>query len=507
MVDVGTHVLLATIVGVTVATGVPAVATGCARSAGARSSAMGIAAGYTARVAIAGGIEWGLATGRTAGVTIAIVRLATAHLTAASIADARRVSIHARRGAVAAVSRVRGEVRLAAVRGVAVAIAESGVANDIAGASRAAGGAVRGTADSAAAAAVIDVVGRVRLTTIGDVAVAVSVAGTAIDATNTIAARRRAVGAIADRRATAAVSRIRLQVYFATVRDVVVAVRVPRVTGNATRAGRAARGAIVGGAGIVAGAAIRRGIQFGFAAIGDVVVAIGIAAVARDAARAVAARGRSIVGRAFGAARVAVVDVRLEVDLTTIARHAVTIIVSRIAALNAANTRGALGRGVGQIAFGPTIAAIVDIRAEDVGLTDGGSIAVAFGKTGRARAVAAGGVGAHGRPAGASRTLGATGAAVVDVRVEVDLATVCQARVAVAKAVVTGNAAGARGAGRGSVRAVAHGRAVAAVLGIAVGIHFAAVGRTTVTIGITRVAGLDCADPAIAGGCRVRQVA
>jgi len=296
-----------------------------------------------------------------------------------------------------------------------------------------------------------------------------------------------------------------IEIGFTTVSGITVTVAKARGAGNSTTAGRASgsttRSRALGAAGI---AIVNIGVEVDFAAVGRIAVAILEACVAcAHGASAVAAGGSCVGKRALGAAGIAVVDVGLEVDLAAVGVvRGVAISKARSACAHRASAADATGSGIGERALGAAAAAIVRVIR---GIRGASRTRRASCKAGAAGAVSAYAGGAHGGAA-CRRALGAAGIAVVNIGIQVDLASIGRAGIAIGKP----GAAGADGASPIAARrrgvGVRTNRAAAVAMGgICLEIDLAAIGRCSVAVGITGRAGSKGAYAAVTAGGGIRE--
>lgn len=201
-----------------------------------------------------------------------------------------------------------------------------------------------------------------RFTAVGEVAVAVGVASITSDAAGTTRTARGTIGGAAHGAAITAVIDIGVGVGLAPVSCTSVAIAVAGIASNATSAGATGGGAV----GAVAdrgacSAMCRTGVQIDFAAVGRVVIAVAVASVARDLASSGIAGGRAVGCRALGATSVTIVDVSLQIDFAAIGGVAVAISEAGVTRAHCASSGIAGGRRVGEAALGSTRVTIVDI--------------------------------------------------------------------------------------------------------------------------------------------------
>jgi hypothetical protein len=171
------------------------------------------------------------------------------------------------------------------------------------------------------------------------------------------------VGRTAHVGATAAIVDVGACAGLAAVGSAPVAVAVTGATVNSTRPASASRGAI----GAVAHRAARAAVggirtRANFTAISRGIITVGKAGAARDLASSGVARGGAIGRGALGVARVAVVDVRLQVDFATVSRVAVAVGIAGVTGAHRASAIGAARRGVSKRALRTADVAIVNVR-------------------------------------------------------------------------------------------------------------------------------------------------
>lgn len=164
-------------------------------------------------------------------------------------------------------------------------------------------------------------------------------------------------------------------------------------------------------------------IQIHFAAVGRVVVAVGKASVARaHLARAALAAGRGIVERALVAADAAIVNVGLQIDFTTIGGRLVTVIKPRGTSAKRARAALTAGRGVVEGTLVAATAAVVHVvRCVGAARRAIGACGIPCG------AVAVSARGGRTRADGRTPrcvTLGAATAAVVHIGIEVSFTAI-----------------------------------------------------------------------------------
>ena len=188
---------------------------------------------------------------------------------------------------------------------------------------------------------------------------------------------------------------------------------------------------MIGAAGRAASIAVTGvGQQATFAAVARVAIAVAIAGTAgSQSTGAVVAGGRRVGVRAHAAAGIAIVHVGLEAALAAVARVAIAVAIAGITGSDGADAADAAGGRVGKSTHVATAPAIVDIRVE-VDLTTVAGIGVAIAVSWTTAGHLANAVVAHGRATGGG-TNGATGVAVVDVGLQIDLTTVVRIAVAI----------------------------------------------------------------------------
>ena len=235
-----------------------------------------------------------------AGVAVGETRVAGRHPANRIAALRGSVCGKAQVSASAAVALVASQVDLAAVVRIAVAVAEAGrTAAHTAAALHAPRCPIAGLTDLAAGSAVVHVAADVFFTTVRAVVVAVGESLGARDRAETAGAARRAVERAADRAASSAVCRFAAGVHFAAIFRLPITVCVgrrarsdhaspARATGDRVRqvTSCAAAVAVLGG-----------GLQIGFAAVRGVTVTVAFALDANGAARSADARSARTVVR------------------------------------------------------------------------------------------------------------------------------------------------------------------------------------------------------------------
>lgn len=342
--------------------------------------------------------------------------------------------------AAAAIGHIGGGVRLATVGGNAVTILETTRARShLARAANARTYGIGGRAFGPACAAIVDIRIQINFAAVGSDAVAVRKTRVAsANAADTRVAHRSGVRnlKIAIVATASAVIRITIRVSFATIGGVAVTIGERRCAG-----GNAADSGFAGGSAIsfiwadvtASGAIVHADIQVHFATIGCIGVAIGKALGTGDAAFPAAAGRRAVGGAAGGAATTAITGVGLKIHFATIGGVTVAIRIAWITTGNRATAAGAAGSGIRKITSLAAAAAIIDIRRCGR-FAAIGWIAVAIRKT-RAASWRT-----HWRRTGANRAamvigaLGTAGPAVVNVAAQRCFATVIDVIVAVSEA-------------------------------------------------------------------------
>jgi len=170
----------------------------------------------------------------------------------------------------------------------------------------------------------IDVVRRGRLATVGRVAVTITLAGsTHRHAASAVDASRRATLRWADVAARVAVVDVRCRVDLAAVGNAVVAIREASVARDRACSGHARRCSVVRAAGCVATAAMQRArVQIRLAPVRGKTVTIAKSLIAtRDRAGSIRTSSCRVRQHADRSARAAIVHVRINVGLATVARR------------------------------------------------------------------------------------------------------------------------------------------------------------------------------------------
>ena len=297
---------------------------------------------------------------------------------------------------------------------------------------------------------------------------------------------------------------VRIRIDLAAVGCVQITIGIACVAGNlasaAAAGGRAIRGRALGTASV---AIVDVGLQIDLTTITSQTIAISVARIAgTHSARAAVAGGRRVRERTLGAAGVAVVDVCLQIGFATVGRQAVAIAVAGSTSAHRASAADATGRSIGKRALRAAGSAVVCVIRDVGGASPTGRTSC---KARTAAAVAANAVRANGRAA-RRRALGAAGVAVVDVRIEIDLTTIGRATVTIGEPRIAGaKGACATVAGSGGIRISAHRAAVAAMSRIRIQIGFATVGRRAVAIAVTGSACSQRTYAAVASSRSVRE--